>query len=150
MTATANPTTADSPATLPETGHLCGPGESWVRYLGRPLRLHLTRAAWRAVDALEAPLEVEMELYFSCLVRKQVRFHTGDRPPAGGRQFEPLPLTERLSLSFRPVVTERCSVAEAGAAPPLTDLPAVRGEALVPRWLKLDFRSGTWVGEFGY
>ena len=146
MTATA---TEHAPA-HPESGWLSGPGESWVRYLGRPLRLHVTRAAWRAMERLETPLEVEMELYFSCLVRKQVRFHPGGRPVAARRQFEPLLLSEHLSLSFRPVVTEHCSVADAGDAPPLTDLPAVRGAALVPRWLKLDFRSGAWVGEFGY
>jgi len=150
MTATATSIAAERAPAHPDPDRLSGPGESWIRYLGRPLRLQLSRAAWRALERLEAPLEIEMELYFSCLVRKQVRFHAGDRPAPARRQFEPLALTDRLSLSFRPVVTEHCSVADAGEAPPLTDLPAVRGAALVPRWLKLDFRSGAWVGEFGY
>jgi hypothetical protein len=58
-------------------------------------------------------------------------------------------LTERVGVSFRPVVGRPgavCSVAEA----PVDAIKLARPEAFTPKWLRLDFRHGAWSGEFGY
>jgi hypothetical protein len=88
-----------------------------------------------------------MELYFSCLVRKQVRFHeAADNLPG-----ESVAVNDRLRVRFRPVMTQSCHVDEiAGEAPPLTDFPVVNPAAFVPHWLRIDYRNGQWQGEFGY
>ena len=45
-------------------------------YQGKLLLVRMTNRAQRALDTLETPLLVEMQLYFSCVVKKRVLFHT--------------------------------------------------------------------------
>lgn len=85
-----------------------------------------------------------MELYFSCLIRLKVRFYDSD-PEASATH-----INDRLAVRFRPVMTRRCDLHEAGDKPPLDDFPIVKRAPFVPHWLRLDFKKGEWVGEFGY
>ena len=55
---------------------------------GRRLALHLTRRAQEALGRRRRPLYVDMELLFSCLVRKRVLFHDA---PAGEGYIEIMP-----------------------------------------------------------
>ena len=130
----------------PREGIPRGPFE--VDFLGRPVRVEFTSRAIAAAAELETPLQIEMELYFSCLVRKAVRFHTTADPSRS--QLPPVTLAPNLELCFRPVVTEECRVHEVEGAPPVKTMPAAHPEALIPRWLKVDHRHGEWLGEFGY
>ena len=109
----------------------------------RPVELRLSRAAQRALARREAPLIAEMELYFSCLIRKRVRF----RERADG--LATVAAAPGLLVAFRAVTTAQCRIADVGEEVPLTDMPVTRGEALVPRWLAIDYRRGAWQGEFG-
>lgn len=115
-----------------------------VQLEGKTVAVHLTDAAQRALAKRDAPLIAEMEMYFSCLIRMQVRFYDGD--PA----LSATPVNEQLAIRFRPVMSERCDMRAVAGKPPLTEFPIVRREPFVPRWLKLDFKKGQWVGEFGY
>lgn len=119
-----------------------------VRLCGRPIAVTLSPRARKAADALQAPLIVEMELFFSCLLRKRVLFHEPARAPES--ILERVVLHPALTLQFRPIVSEVCRIDELEGAPPVTTMPAKRGEAFIPRWLTLDHRTGEWVGEFGY
>ncbi len=110
---------------------------------GKTLQVTLTPAATRALSRRTQPLEAQMELYFSCLVRLKVRFL---EPPGG----DSVPATDQLAISFRPVMTARCGKDYPGEEPPLTDFPLARPEAFTPRWLHIDFRRGEWSGEFGF
>lgn len=116
---------------------------------GRPVQVRLTRAARTAAAGLATPVIVEMELYFSCLVRKAVRFHPAVKAPPIG-DSEHAPITERLLLRFRPVTTEHCALPDDDSAPPLETMPVKRPQAFLPRWLNIDFRRGEWLGDFGY
>lgn len=111
---------------------------------GRPFHVILTGAAQRALDARSTPLVAEMELYFSCLTRLRVRFYDSD-PEASATLVD-----ERLAVRFRPVVSQRCDLHEVEGKPPLMDAPLSRRAPFVPHWLKLDFRKGEWLGEFGH
>ncbi|MEW5967454.1 MAG: hypothetical protein AB1720_10755 [Pseudomonadota bacterium] len=108
----------------------------------KPLEIRLTRAAQKALDRRETPLVAEMELLFSCLLRKRVHFGESldDATPAG----------DRLAVRFKPIMTRRCSVAEGGAAPPSERFPLENPRPYVPNWLAIDYRRGAWVGNFGY
>ncbi len=114
---------------------------------GKPLQVTISPAAREALQQLKRPLLVEMELYFSCLIRKKIRFYdTGTLPDS-----ESVPLNEKLAISFRPVMTKTCSVDATGdGGPPVTDFPIANPSAYVPHWLRLDYRRGEWWGEFGY
>lgn len=111
---------------------------------GRPLELRLTRRAERALRAQREPLEIEMELYFSCLLRKRVYFLSVPRDPVARAA-----LTPNVSVSFRAVTTRACVVGDVAGRPDVERLPLERASAFVPRWLALDHR-GEWTGEFGY
>lgn len=110
---------------------------------GRQVNVVLSKAADAALAQRNTPLLAEMELYFSCLIRKQVRFRDADNDDA-------IPFNERLHIDFRPVMTRACGKDYEGDEPPLTDFPIVNAKAYVPRWLRIDYRRGQWQGEFGY
>lgn len=109
----------------------------------KPVELHLSQAARQALALRSKPLYAEMELYFSCLIRFKVRFH--EQPSHG----EGVPVSDKLIVNFRPVMTEACGKDYEGDEPPVTDFPIVRPGAFVPKWLRIDYHHGEWHGEFG-
>jgi hypothetical protein len=48
--------------------------QTTVEILGKKVLVEWSAAADRQLNLLAKPLNVEMELYFSCLIRKAVRF----------------------------------------------------------------------------
>lgn len=101
-------------------------------------------AAEREMHSRDAVLLAEMELYFSCLIRKAVRFN--HEAVNEGRMVV---VNDHLQISFRPVMTQSCSLDASGKAP-LETMPIVNPAAFVPSWLKIDFKRNQWHGEFGY
>ena len=111
---------------------------------GHTLDVELTRAAGKALDKQEKSIFAEMELYFSCLIRKKVRFY--DSVQNGDVVY----LNDKLGISFRPVMTKTCGTDYEGDEPPLTDFPIHKAENFMPKWLKIDYCHGEWQGEFGF
>jgi hypothetical protein len=118
--------------------------QTTVQIEGRNVEVETTSAADRALRESGTGISAEMELYFSCLIRKKVRFH-----PVGSHEDE-VSAGEGLTVRFRPVMTASCSVDTDNDKVPVADFPIKRPEAYVPRWLRVDYRHGQWVGEFGY
>lgn len=110
----------------------------------KPVEIHLTSAARKAMDSLESHLLIEMELYFSCMIRKRVRFHTQSITNDAQK------LINDVYIRFNTVMTKTCSVADQEGAPPVTDFPIQKIESFVPHWLNIDFKKGKWCGEYGY
>ncbi len=107
--------------------------------------IELTKAASQAIKSRTTPLLAEMELYFSCLVRKKVRFYEANN------NKESVVVNDELEIRFRPVMTQSCNISDVeGEAPPVTDFPIKNPAAYVPRWLRIDYKKGEWHGEFGY
>ncbi len=113
-----------------------------IEILGKKVLVEWTSSADKKLQELDQPLAVEMELYFSCLIRKAVRFG-GDAQAANFAFAAP-----RLKIGFRPVMTKACNVKDFEVEPPVEDFPIVRPEAFVPKRLKIDFKRGKWIGEF--
>ena len=116
-----------------------------VSLWGKPLKLSISHKAQVQLDRRTKPLLLEMELYFSCLVRKRVyvRDHTNGEEAAA--------LSDKLSVSFRPVVTQSCAMREGERDnPPVMDMPIVKPERYFPHWLTLEYKRGKWLAEFGY
>ena len=114
-----------------------------VDILGKTVHVSWSSAADKAMRQLQSPLLVEMELLFSCLIRKRVRFRT-DVDPA---KF--VYATPQLKVGFRPVMTKVCLVSDvADGAVPVQDFPIKKAAAFVPRQLFVDYRDGQWRGEF--
>jgi hypothetical protein len=116
-----------------------------ITFQGRVLELTVSRQAQTQLDRRTEPLFLEMELYFSCLIRKRVLVRESiDGPDA-------VTLGDRLVARFRPVVTQTCAMRDVERDnPPVKDMPIIRPERFFPHWLTLDYRRGTWLADFGY
>jgi len=116
-----------------------------VQMLGRPVVVEISRNAEKHLDERAHHLCLEMELYFSCMIRKRVNV----RPSIdnGMSVF----VNDKLEIGFKPVMTRACSVSSCdGESPPVSDFPIKKPESYIPNWLKVDFKKGKWSGEFGY
>ena len=88
-----------------------------VEILGKTVQVEWSKAADKALFTLSTPLAVEMELYFSCLIRKRVRF--------ADKVYSSVfaPVNERMGVAFRPVTTRVCSIDSVDQGAPLADFP---------------------------
>ncbi|MDH3979184.1 MAG: hypothetical protein OEU91_01580 [Gammaproteobacteria bacterium] len=112
---------------------------------GKSLRVALSKAAKRALERRADALLLEMELYFSCLIRKRVYVRDDFKG------VNAIPVSDKLHISFRPVMTQSCAIRDVPRDnPPVRDMPIVRPERYFPHWLTLDYRRGEWLAEFGY
>jgi len=115
---------------------------------GKSVRVDISESAVQALSERDTPLLVELELYFSCLVRKQIRFTALPENPSTGSKCA---LVMRgLFASFRAVTTSHCRIDEVDGKPPVETMPVKKPDLFVPDWLKLDFRAGRWLGEYGF
>jgi len=51
---------------------------------------------------------------------------------------------------FRAVATQQCRIKDVGDKPPVETMPIHKPERFVPDWIKIDYRAGQWVGEYGF
>lgn len=115
---------------------------------GKRVRVDISESAVEALSDRETPLLIELELYFSCLVRKQIRFT--ELPGKPSTDSECTRVIRGLYASFRAVTTSHCRIDETDGKPPVETMPVKKADLFVPDWLKLDFRTGRWLGEYGF
>lgn len=116
-----------------------------VQILGRSVVVELSKVAEKNLKDRQHHLCLEMELYFSCMIRKQVNVRAAI--DNGMSVF----VNDKLEIGFRPVMTKICSVNSCdGDSPPVSDFPIAKAERYIPHWLKVDYKKGKWVSEFGY
>jgi len=102
-----------------------------------------TRRASLALELLQQPLIVEMQLYFSCVVKKRVLIHHGTQV------FQTSPVADKFSIAFHTVEAASCDPEEfARHFPAKRILDSEAARKMHPRVLKLDFKQGEWQGEF--
>jgi hypothetical protein len=116
--------------------------QTTVEILGKKVLVEWSSSADKKLQELTEPLAVEMELYFSCLIRKAVRF--GGNAQAG--KFSSA--GPHLNIGFRPVMTKACNVKDFEVEPPVEDFPIVKPESFVPKRLTIDYKAGKWSGDF--
>jgi hypothetical protein len=115
-----------------------------VQLSGKELLVKWSARAERALSNKPRPLVVEMQLYFSCLVKKRVLFHEQ-------ADFETLVVNDRLQIVFRSIEAARCDPEEFARNYPLGRvLDSSAALKMTPSWVGIDFRQGQWEGEFGY
>ncbi len=109
-----------------------------------PVSVEWTSAAGTALARRAAPLYVELELYFSCLVKKFVHFREDSR----GR--ETVAADDKLRLYFRPVTSTACSfeVAERLGRQPEMDIDSPALRRIAPKRVEIDYVDGVWRGSF--
>lgn len=110
----------------------------------RPVRVEWTRSAAQALAQRETPLTVELELYYSCLIKKFVHFH--ESPP----DHVTVDASPKLRLFFRSVTSTACSMdkaAELGRQPE-TEITTEVVRKIAPREVHIDHVAGQWRGNY--
>jgi hypothetical protein len=113
---------------------------------GKNVLVEWTSAAARALELREAPLFVEMELYFSCLVKKFVHF----REDARGRPA--VAAADKLFIYFRPVTSTACTfaVADQLGRQPEIEIDSANLRRVAPKRVSIDHVNGAWRGSYHF
>jgi hypothetical protein len=110
----------------------------------REVDVRWTDRAERALQLRREPLIVELQLYFSCVVKKRVLFHEQV-------SFDTARVNDRLELAFRPVASAVCEPREFAASfPEGRDLSGGVASRMVPRRVDIDCRKRNWEASFYY
>lgn len=120
------------------------PLSNTIEINGRLVSVEWTKSAARELTRRTQPLVVELELYFSCLVKKFVHFH--ETPP----QRDTVAVSDKLAVFFRPVTSTACSfeVADRLGRQPEVELDTANVRKIAPKRVKLDFVRGVWQGNY--
>ena len=109
---------------------------------GRPLKISWTKRAEQILHKRRQPLFVEMQLFFSCVVKKRVLFHDTC-------EHDSVLVTDKMSVLFRPVEAASCDPVEfAQNFPERRELDSSSAIKMRARSMSVDFVGGEWVGEF--
>ncbi len=113
-----------------------------IRLNGKPLTVSWTARAQRELANRQTRLTVEMQLLFSCVVKKRLLFD---------RQINEsmVDVNNHLSVGLCAVASKACSPEEfARDYPEGKDLSETYAGRLSPSRLEIDFRQGEWQGQF--
>ena len=116
---------------------------SQVRLKNKDLFVQWTDRAQSQLDQKPKPLIVEMQLYFSCVVKKRVLFHEQV-------DFDTATVNDQIKLAFRSIESDVCCPEVfARDFPEVRELNAV-SDKMIPNRVSIDFKGEAWIGEFGY
>ena len=113
-----------------------------VDLMKKPLSVRWTRRAERKMQQRNVPLFVEMQLYFSCVVKKRVLFHELlDQETAS--------VNKLLNVCFHAVQSTSCDPEEfAKNFPVKRQFQSAAASRMCASRLSIDYRDGQWCGEF--
>ncbi len=113
-----------------------------ITLAGRSVTIRLSAAARKSQAERATPLLAEMELLFSCLIRKRVRFATWKPGRRSG-----------LPIRWPCGPGRSCTAPLRGGGPggchAAGGFPIANSHPYVMRWLAIDLRQGQWLGELG-
>ena len=114
-----------------------------TEFEGKSIKVELSKKAERQLEKVDQ-LHIGMEVYFSCLVKKILNF-TETQP-----EFATVSVSDKLNLYFRPVQSQSCNIHELVGknSPTLIEFPVIKRKAIIPSYLFIDYRHGTWKGDF--
>lgn len=117
-----------------------------VRLGEQELDVFMTRKAATMLDEQSEPLHITMELYFSCLIKKQVKFTSAPQDNTSVQGS----INDHVALGFRSVQTKTCRVESLDDPIPQETFPVERPGMFIPRWLVIEVRDGQLQGTWGY
>ena len=118
---------------------------SIVSVRGKPLTVVWTNRAHQELQLRDTALLVEMQLYFSCVIKKRVLFHDN----TFNELSDVVKVNNELSVLFRPVEAASCDPIEfVKNYPERRELKSIAANNMSASQLKIDYDNEQWVGEF--
>lgn len=115
-----------------------------VHLAGKPLELNWTARAQRELQKRNRPLLVEMQLYFSCVVKKRVVFHDQ-------ADFDTTPVNAHIRVAYRAVQSSACDPETfVRDYPGQRELESGAAGSMQPPRLDIDYKQGQWTGEMHF
>ena len=120
--------------------------ETIINLLGRALKVKYSKSAVVQISNLNKEIYLEMELHFSCMVKKRVS-QIENRNDAYA-----VKLNKYILLSFKPIMTNVCAPKDVNIHnhESIKVFNIDKPERFVPDWLYIDYKDGAWGGEFSY
>jgi hypothetical protein len=109
----------------------------------RLISVNVSNAAKMRLKQKTKPLLIEIELYFSCLIKKVCHFREADIIDDYVR------VMDGLYIHFSASMTSSCSI-DGFNKDNTADFPILNQKPYIPKWFNLDFSGDNWVAEFGY
>lgn len=110
----------------------------------RKVEVRWTDRAEKIMQSSPHPLIVELQLYFSCVVKKRVLFHQQ-------AAFNTTVVNDGFEIAFQPVASAACDPREFAASFPAgNNLAHGMAARMVPGIVEIDYRRGSWEGHFHY
>ena len=117
-------------------------GAKTVKLGKYPIAIEWTQRAEKRLAQRTTPLIAEIQIYFSCVVKKRVLFHDSS-------ELETTPVDDRLEICFRAVESNSCDPVEfARNFPVKNSFTSRTALKMHPKKLSIDFKQDRWVGEF--
>ena len=105
-----------------------------------PLNIYITQRAKKQLKQSSEKLYVEMQLLYSCLLKKRTVFHSGTE-----YSFEPV--NDQINICYRAVLAQRCDPEEFARHYPEKQ---TFDPTSFPQALFLDFKNSAWQGYFEF
>ena len=113
-----------------------------INFKDKNLEVKWTERAQQKLNQISTPLLVEMQLYFSCVVKKRVLFFSN-------ADFTTTPVNQELEIAFHPVQSASCDPIEfVKNFPAEREFDSISAKKMRPRELTIDFKDNAWQGEF--
>jgi len=114
-----------------------------VNLNGKLVSVNVSQAAQRCLKKMAIPLLIEVELYFSCLIKKTCHFSETENVENYAK------VMDGLYIHFKATMTKKCSIDEFDKDR-TADFPIVNQKPYIPKWVIIDYAGNEWAGEFGY
>lgn len=108
-----------------------------VTISGKTIEVFRSANADSALAERDRPLIVEIELAFACFARKQVHFHETSTSQ------NVIGVNGKLALLISTIIPDTCGVTTK------TKSTSTTLRNFMPKWVRLDYVKGKWVGEYG-
>lgn len=113
-----------------------------VKLRERSFEVSWTQRAQRKLEQRDAPLVVEMQLYFTCVVKKRVLFHDS-------YDLDAVPVNNDITIAFRTVESTSCDPVEFAKNFPIKqEFTSAAALKMRPKYLLIDYVNGKWAGEY--
>lgn len=109
-----------------------------VNISGKEFEVFCSSSADRMLARRTMPLIVELELAFACFVRKKVHFHETST------SMNVIHVNGKLALLISTIVPDTCE-----KAAKIGNSATITLRNFMPKWVRVDFVKGKWVGEYG-